>query len=287
MAAGPLVVAMSTDASGRRRFRMPDFFYGGQALIEGVMMRGRTTVAMSVRPPSGEIVTMSEPLPAGPLGRPKAHADPVPARGLPAVRDARHRHAHADALGVAGRRGRGRRARQGHDRGDDGRQHRLRHRPLLPPAAVPVDLRRGRDEQRLRGERRRGSHPAGDLHRVHRGHRADERHPARVRLPRGGAQGDQRVRGRSAADARGGRRLRDRAHAVRDDVPADRRRDQHLLLQPDPARRRPAAAAVPVPDRARAGHRGRRVRARPLRRPPLRQPRRPRRSMRPGSGSSR
>ena len=64
MAAGPLVVAMSTDASGKRRFKMPDFFYGGQALIEGVMMRGRTTVAMSVRPPSGEIVTMSEPLPA-------------------------------------------------------------------------------------------------------------------------------------------------------------------------------------------------------------------------------
>jgi uncharacterized protein YqhQ len=64
MAAGPLVVAVSTDASGRRRFRMPDFFYGGQALIEGVMMRGRTTVAMSVRPASGEIRTMSEPLPA-------------------------------------------------------------------------------------------------------------------------------------------------------------------------------------------------------------------------------
>jgi uncharacterized protein YqhQ len=64
MAAGPLVVAMTTDAEGRKRFRMPDFFYGGQALIEGVMMRGRTTVAMSVRPPSGEIVTMSEPLPA-------------------------------------------------------------------------------------------------------------------------------------------------------------------------------------------------------------------------------
>ena len=64
MAAGPLVVAVMTDADGRRRFRMPDFFYGGQALIEGVMMRGRTTVAMSVRPPSGEIRTMSEPLPA-------------------------------------------------------------------------------------------------------------------------------------------------------------------------------------------------------------------------------
>jgi uncharacterized protein YqhQ len=63
MAAGPLVVAAITDSSGKRRFRMPDFFYGGQALIEGVMMRGRTTVAMSVRPPSGEIQTMSEPLP--------------------------------------------------------------------------------------------------------------------------------------------------------------------------------------------------------------------------------
>jgi len=64
IAAGPLVIGAVTDSSGRRRFRMPDFFYGGQALIEGVMMRGRTTVAMSVRPPSGEIVTLAEPLPA-------------------------------------------------------------------------------------------------------------------------------------------------------------------------------------------------------------------------------
>ena len=64
MAAGPLVIAAVTDPVGRRKFRMPDFFYGGQALIEGVMMRGRTTVAMSVRPPSGEIQTMSEALPA-------------------------------------------------------------------------------------------------------------------------------------------------------------------------------------------------------------------------------
>ncbi len=64
MAAGPLVIAAVTDPAGRRKFRMPDFFYGGQALIEGVMMRGRTTVAMSVRPPSGEIQTMSEALPA-------------------------------------------------------------------------------------------------------------------------------------------------------------------------------------------------------------------------------
>jgi uncharacterized protein YqhQ len=64
IAAGPFVVASVAKAGERPRFRMPDFFYGGQALIEGVMMRGRTTVAMSVRPPSGEIQTYSEPLPA-------------------------------------------------------------------------------------------------------------------------------------------------------------------------------------------------------------------------------
>jgi hypothetical protein len=63
MAAGPFVIQAVARAGDRPRFRMPDFFYGGQALIEGVMMRGRTTVAMSVRPPSGEVVTLSEPLP--------------------------------------------------------------------------------------------------------------------------------------------------------------------------------------------------------------------------------
>jgi uncharacterized protein YqhQ len=36
--------------------------YGGQAVIEGVMMRGRRFVACAVREPSGEIVVTSEPL---------------------------------------------------------------------------------------------------------------------------------------------------------------------------------------------------------------------------------
>jgi uncharacterized protein YqhQ len=63
MATGPFVV-QTVARAGRPAFRMPDFFYGGQALIEGVMMRGRTTVAMSVRPPSGDVLTLSEPLPA-------------------------------------------------------------------------------------------------------------------------------------------------------------------------------------------------------------------------------
>jgi uncharacterized protein YqhQ len=39
-----------------------DFHYGGQAVMEGVMMRGTTTVAVAVRAPGGQIVVHSEPL---------------------------------------------------------------------------------------------------------------------------------------------------------------------------------------------------------------------------------
>ena len=42
---------------------MSEFYYGGQAVIEGVMMRGQHRVAISVRNPEGEIVTHEEPLP--------------------------------------------------------------------------------------------------------------------------------------------------------------------------------------------------------------------------------
>ena len=52
IAAGPLVIGAFTDAQGRRRFRMPDFFYGGQALIEGVMMRGARSWPRSCGPAS-------------------------------------------------------------------------------------------------------------------------------------------------------------------------------------------------------------------------------------------
>ena len=40
------------------------FNYGGQAVIEGVMMRGKKFMAVAVRNPAGEIVLHSEPLPA-------------------------------------------------------------------------------------------------------------------------------------------------------------------------------------------------------------------------------
>ena len=38
------------------------FFYGGQAVLEGVMMRGRTTYAVAVRKPAGEIQVLRERL---------------------------------------------------------------------------------------------------------------------------------------------------------------------------------------------------------------------------------
>ncbi|MEA2597748.1 MAG: hypothetical protein QOF01_4217 [Thermomicrobiales bacterium] len=43
--------------------------YGGQAVIEGVMMRGKREMAVAVRAPSGEIVVWSEPLRSSRLAR--------------------------------------------------------------------------------------------------------------------------------------------------------------------------------------------------------------------------
>jgi len=44
---------------------MSEVHYGGQAVIEGVMIRGAKHMAVAVRSPSGEIVVHSEPLPSG------------------------------------------------------------------------------------------------------------------------------------------------------------------------------------------------------------------------------
>jgi len=42
---------------------LSEFYYGGQAVIEGVMMRGQKRVAVAVRNPEGEIIIHEEPLP--------------------------------------------------------------------------------------------------------------------------------------------------------------------------------------------------------------------------------
>jgi uncharacterized protein YqhQ len=51
---------------------MPRFTYGGQALIEGVMMRGRDAVAVALRHPDGRIVWATERLESGFRGKPYA-----------------------------------------------------------------------------------------------------------------------------------------------------------------------------------------------------------------------
>lgn len=50
---------------------MSQWHYGGQALLEGVMIRGRTAMAIAVRNPQGEIVLHDEPLalPTSPWAR--------------------------------------------------------------------------------------------------------------------------------------------------------------------------------------------------------------------------
>jgi uncharacterized protein YqhQ len=45
------------------------FYYGGQAVMEGVMMRGRSSMAVGVRAPDGRIVLYEEPLVPGPVVR--------------------------------------------------------------------------------------------------------------------------------------------------------------------------------------------------------------------------
>ncbi|MCO5178191.1 MAG: DUF1385 domain-containing protein [Thermomicrobiales bacterium] len=45
------------------------FYYGGQAVMEGVMMRGRSSMAVGVRTPEGEIVVWEEPIEPGPVVR--------------------------------------------------------------------------------------------------------------------------------------------------------------------------------------------------------------------------
>ena len=59
---------------------MARFNYGGQALIEGVLMRGRDAIAVAFRHPEGHIVWASEPLTSGPHGWRLAKAPLV--RGL-------------------------------------------------------------------------------------------------------------------------------------------------------------------------------------------------------------
>jgi uncharacterized protein YqhQ len=58
MSANPAPLA----ADDGRRGDRPTFAYGGQALMEGVLMRGRNAIAVALRHPDGRIVTATEHL---------------------------------------------------------------------------------------------------------------------------------------------------------------------------------------------------------------------------------
>ncbi len=60
--------------------RAPEFAYGGQAVIEGVVIRGRRTIALAVRRPSGAVYRYREPL-RSPLQRSRVARLPF-VRGL-------------------------------------------------------------------------------------------------------------------------------------------------------------------------------------------------------------
>ena len=55
--------AAAAVAKSGKTLRTPKISYGGQAVLEGVMMRGRTYMAVAVRAPDHNIVVKSEPLP--------------------------------------------------------------------------------------------------------------------------------------------------------------------------------------------------------------------------------
>src|SRR5689334_9010971 len=55
--------APSAVAETGHALRTPKISYGGQAVLEGVMMRGRTFMAVAVRAPDKSIVVTSEALP--------------------------------------------------------------------------------------------------------------------------------------------------------------------------------------------------------------------------------
>jgi uncharacterized protein YqhQ len=53
---------MTEDTVGTKKQETLGWSYGGQAVIEGVMMRGKYNAAIAVRPPEGEIIVKQEPL---------------------------------------------------------------------------------------------------------------------------------------------------------------------------------------------------------------------------------
>ena len=139
----------------------------------------------------------------------------------------------------------------------------LRHRDLLPAAAVPGPGHRRARGPGLRAAALRGRHPRRHLHRLPAARVAGAGRAPHVPVPRRRAHVDPHAGGRRPADRRGGPQVPDRPSALRHRVPG-RRPDR---LDPGLRRRRQAAAAVAgrLARRPDPGHRRDQLRAPPAR----------------------
>ena len=273
-------VALTTGprpASARRAGRLPGmarYTYGGQALIEGVLMRGRDAIAVAFRHPDGQIVWETERLDAGFHGSRWSKMPFV--RGLVVLYETLVvGHALARPVGLAGglRGGRGARPGRGraHARGHPG----CRGRDLLPAAPAHRHVHHEPDRERVRPAPGRGPRPGRDLPRLPRAHRPGRRREAGLPVPRRRAHDDPRARSRRPADHDGGAQVPDRPPALRDRVPG--RRDRPVDHHVQPRRAAVAGRHGGQPDPAHPGDRRDRLRAPPARRAASGQPDRPHR----------
>ena len=246
-------------ASGRpsaapgRLAAMPSYTYGGQALIEGVLMRGRDAIAVALRHPDGRIVFATERLDAGFHGTALVE-DAVRPRPRRPVRDAR---SSAPAGSSAAPTSRRRRTASSSARARSRSCSSSRSSPRSASssccrcssrASRPANVENGLVQHLVEGLIRVAIF-LGYL----AGHQSGPGHPPRLPVPRRRAHDDPRARGRRPADGRRGPQVPDRPPALRHRVP--RHRDHPLDHRVLPRRPADAAGDDREPDPAHPGHR--------------------------------
>ena len=232
---------------------------GGQAVLEGVMMRGVSTWAVAVRKPA------PEEAPEGSSARSRSPPSRS-SRGPSAIgscaagdpRRGRARRVAEDRLPGAGdlrqraadRGGRGRGARDDrrlHLGADDRLLARARDRPVLRRPGRRHEPDQGPARLGIALLARRGRPSDRDLHRLHRPDQPPARPAAGVRVPRRRAQDDLLLRGGRPARPGARRALLAPAPTLRDQLPADRDGARDLRLRPDRAPRVVLARALADP----------------------------------------
>ena len=223
---------------------------GGQAVLEGVMMRGVSTWAVAVRKPDGEIEVTSEPLVSW-AKRHRLLRLPV-IRGVVALGESLKIGFRALAISANAQLEEDERGREGGDRrldlgADDRALAGARDRALLRRPGQRHQPDQGLARLGAAVLARRGGPADGDLHRLHRRDQPPARPAPGVRVPRRRAQDDLLLRGRRPARPGAGRALLAPAPALRNQLPADRDGARDLRLRPDRAARVVLARALADP----------------------------------------